>query len=257
MTLSMPNYLQAANIQHNSLRYEWDDWRTLLALEAPDEKLVARLKGVSQRAVLAFACGSAEWIVYRFTKLCDSLTPWNYLEAAWAMIVDVRYVGYGNSTGWQVHAYKGWDGPVKRPIRNALNYLEIAFQELASEYHTDPSTDAGMISALACYVMSDPGPYKKWREQLLKRFEAIYRRNPEDELGDVVPRQAVDPEVDFKIEQTESLINEFLSRLDHRSNPFLSSPEGMLEHFEGEEDFQGTPYVFSIEVDRKSRRGEL
>lgn len=256
MTLSIPNYLKSANVQDSSLRYEWDDWRTLPALETPKE-LVVRLKGVSQRAVLAFACGGAEWIAYRFSKLCDDPAPWNYLEAAWALTIDIRYVGYGNSTGWQVHAYKGWDGPIKRPIRNSLNYLEIAFQQLASEYHADPATFAAKISALARYVMPDPATYDRWCEQVLRRFEALYQRDPEDQMGDVVPRQAVDLDFDFKVEQTEALIMQFLSSLDYQSNVFLSSPEGMLEQFDGVEDFQGTPYVFDIEADRKTRHKEL
>ena len=251
MTLSIPDYLKVANIQDSSLRYEWDDWRTLPALRAPDEELVARLKGVSQRAVLAFACGSAEWTVYRFAKLCNDPTPWDYLESAWAMIVDERYCGCGSSIGWEVHSYKGWDGPIKKPIRKSLNYLDIAFRQLASEYHADPAAFSAMISALARYVMTDPAPYDQWCEQVLRRFEALYPRDPEDQQGDVVPRQAVDIEFDFNVEETEALIMQFLASLDYQSNVFLSSPAGMLEHFDGEEDFQGIPYVFNMEADRK------
>jgi hypothetical protein len=211
---------------------------------------------VSQRAALSFACGSAEWLVYRFAKLFDDLSPWNYLEAAWALNINIRYVGYGDSTGWQIHAYKGWDGPVKRPIRNSLNYLEIAYQQLASEYHADPATFVAMISALTSYVITYPEPYHQWCEQVLRRFEELYPRDPKDQLGDIVPREAVDLEFDFKVEQTEVLIKQFLSSLDYRSNIFLSSPEGMMQHFDGEEDFQGTPYLFDIEANRHSRLNE-
>src|SRR5258708_7451644 len=134
MTLSIPNYLKTAALQDVSLRYEWDDWRTLPVLDTPDEELVARLEKLSQRAVLAFECATAEWIVYRFDKLNDNSAPWQYLEAAWAMIVHRRYCGYGSS-GWQYYAQKGWDGPVRRPIKNALDGLEIDFQQLFSEFH--------------------------------------------------------------------------------------------------------------------------
>ncbi|MCK4814909.1 hypothetical protein KA005_03990 [bacterium] len=252
MTLSIPNYIQTANIQDNSIRYEWDDWDDLPALETPDEELVAQLEGVSQRAVLAFACGTAEWIVYRFTRLLNDSAPMNYLEAAWAMIVNMRYRG---GPGWQYFSLKGWEGPVKGPVKDALEWLEIASQQLASEYHTDPKTDTGLISALACHVMTDPTAYKIWRGQVMERFESIYPRDPEDELGDVVPREAVDPYYDFKIDQTESLINKFLASLDYRSNIFLSAPEEMLKVGDEEDDgFIGTPYVFDINTDRKSRR---
>jgi hypothetical protein len=254
MTLSISEYLQSADIQNDSLRYEWDDWKTLPALEALDDQLVARLKRVTQRAVLAFACATAEWIVYRFERLCPDREPWDYLEAAWAMIVDVRYCGFGDTaTTWQEYSQRQWNGPIRRPIHDALKTLEIAFQQLSSEYRTDPAVDAAVNHTLACYVMSDPLPYKTWCERVLDRFEALYPRRPEDERGDVVPRLAADLNFDFRFEDTERLTNEFLRSLDHRSNIFLSPPEGMLQHFEDEENFEGTPYLFSLEADRRAR----
>ena len=254
MALSLPRYLVAANTQDDSLRYEWDDWRTLPALEVVDEELVGRLKRVSQRAVLAFASGTAEWVVHRFSRLCHDPEPWLYLEAAWAMVIDVRYCGLGaEKTTWQEFALKNWNGPVRRPIHDALKTLEIAFQQLASEYHSDPTIIAATIATLANHVMPDPLPYKTWWSQVIGRFESLYPRSSEDPLGDLVPREAVDPGLDFRPEQTEFLINRFLRSLDYRSNIFLSTPDGMLQHFDGEEDFEGTPYIFSMEADRRRR----
>ena len=254
MTLTIPAYLKAANIQDRSVRYEWDDWNDLPALDKPDAALAARLKRVSQRAVLAFMCATAEWIVFRFGTLCDDPAPWAYIEAAWAAVIHVRYVGYGTGTGWQEFAVKGWDGPVRGPIKDALELLETGFQQLSWEGHTDPTRYAVLMAPLARYVMTDPGPYNDWSERVIGRLEALYPRDPADALGDVVPRQAVDPAFDFLPEQTEPLINQFLASLDFRRSAFLSSPEGMLEHFDGDEDFSGTPYRFEIQADRQSRR---
>jgi hypothetical protein len=192
-------------------------------------------------------------MVQRLAWLCTDSSAWSYLEAAWATTVDIRYVGYG-SNGWQAYAYKGWDGPVRRPIRNALNYLEIAFRQLAEGYQNDPPSMTSRIAVLVRYVMPDPLPYNDWSEQVLQRLAALYPRNPTDRLGDVVPRQALDPGVEFKIDDTEALVQMFLRSLDHRSNPFLSPPESMLEHFDGDPDFKGRPYTFDIEADRQSRR---
>jgi hypothetical protein len=254
MKLSIPEYLREADIQDKSIRYEWDDWKTIPAAEEPDEKLVARLEGVSQRAVLAFACGTAEWLVYRFGTLCDDRAPWDFLAAAWAMIIDVRYCGYGDATGWQEYSLKRWNGPVKRPIQDGLKLLEIACQQLAWEFRTDPTAVTGTISALTTYVMTDPAPYKKWSQRVLKRFDSLYPRDKEDPLGDVVPREAVDPAYHFKVSDTEALINQFLSSLDRRSNKFLSDPKGMLEKLDDDPGFDGKPYVFAIEHDRATRR---
>ena len=254
MALRVPNYLAAARIQDNTIRYEWDDWRTLEPLEVVDDELNVRLHGLSQRAVFAFMCGVAEWIYYRLAKLCDDPAPWAYMEAAWAMVVELRYCGYGSGTWWQEYELEGWEGPIKAPIARALERVEVAFQQLALAGN-DPAMDEGaLIAALAVYVMPDPAPYKRWCGEVLARFESMYPRDPEDPLGDVVPREAVDPECDFHVEQTERLINQFLASLDYRSSRFLSSPEGMLGSAELDEPFQGTPYVFDIEADRQARR---
>jgi hypothetical protein len=253
MTISSPAYLRAANLRDPELRYEWDDWRTLPALQKRDEQLLVRLSAITQRAVLALACASAEWIVQRLAWLCADTSAWSYIEAAWATTVDIRYVGYGNN-GWQVYAYKGWDGPVRRPIRNTLNYLEIAFRQLAEGYQDDPLSMTSRIAVLVRYVMPDPVPYNDWSERVLQRLAALYPRNPSDRLGDVVPRQALDPGIAFQIEDTEALVQTFLRSLDYGSNPFLSTPEAMLTHFDGDPDFKGKPYAFDIEADRRSRQ---
>jgi hypothetical protein len=253
MSLPLPKYLAATNVQDNAIRFEWDDWRTLPAAETPDEETVERLKSLSQRAVLAFASGTAEWVVQRFAKWIREPDPWDFLVAAWAMIVNVRYSGYSSATTWQVHAHKGWEGPVRRPVHNALLFLEVALQEVAWN-HIDPVRRAGKIAALASYVIADLTPYKNWRDHVLHRFSAIYPRDPRDPLGDVVPREAIDPEFDFRVEDTEALINQFLANLDYKSNKFLSPPEGILKHFDDGEDFRGEPYRFSIVTDRESRR---
>ncbi len=253
MTLSVPNYIRASDIQDSTIRYEWDDWKTLPALQAVDDELVSRLKKVSQRSVLAFMCGTAEWIYYRLAKLCDDRAPADYLEGAWAMLVNVRYCGYGDGDWWQQYSVKGWTGPIKRPITKALERLEVAIQNLAWE-HTDPVRQGGLIAALAIHIMPHTAPYKRWCGQVLDRLESLYPRTREDQLGDVVPRQALDPQFDFKIEQTETLINEFLASLDYRRNIFLSSPEGMLEPDDSGESFRGTPYVFDLKADRRARQ---
>jgi hypothetical protein len=253
MTFALQSYLQATAVQDAVVRFEWDDWKSSPALEKPDAQLVKRLGVISQRAILAFECGTAEWIVHRFGKLLDDRAPADFIAAAWAMTVSVRYAGYGKGPGWQPFAQKGWDGPVRRPVRDALNGLEIDIQQLFSEYHTDPAVGAALLVALASYVMTDPAPYSTWTEAILRRFEQLYPRDPADPLGDVVPREAVDPRVVFDPASTEHLVNLYLSTLDVQGNIFLSTPAGMREHVDAEHDFIGTPYVFDIESDRKSR----
>lgn len=243
MALSVPNYIQAANIQDNTIRYKWDDWNVEQAEEPIDKDFYGRLKGLSQRANVALTISSAEWIVHRFGTLCDDPLPFQYLEAAWAQIVHWRYTGF---TWEDLTEQTDWSGPIKGPLGIAMTRVVYAVQQ--AEEDEFPSLRAAWITNLAQYLITDSAPYQKWRERIVERLEALYPRDLEETLGEVVPRQALDPDFDFKAEQTESLINQFLRSLDYKSNPFLNFPEKMLE-----EGFEGTPYVFDIEKDRKAR----
>ena len=80
-------------------------------------------------------------------------------------------------------------------------------------------------------------------------FEVPYQSTDEGDIGE----EAIDPESGFYLDQTEQLVTQYLGQLDYNKNLFLSTPEGMLEHFESEDDFRGKPYVFDIEVDRRAR----
>ena len=252
MSLRIFNALSASGIQQPSVRYPWDDWRENRDLRAADQTVVARLNEISRRAVLAYACGSAEWMVYRFTGLTDTQKAWDFLEASWAMIVHLRY-GTG-AESWSFAAEEGWEGPVRDPIRRCLEYLEAAIYSAYSDDDIEPAVRASKIVKLVMYVMPNPGPYQEWSERILTRLEALYRRDPADPLGDPVPRDAVDPEVEFRLTDAEPLLNQFLSGLDYRTNQFLRPPEEMGELIEGEDEFRGTPYLFSMEQDRSTRR---
>jgi hypothetical protein len=245
MTLQLPNYIQASHVQNNIIRYEWDDWNIERAQEPFDKVLYERLLGVGMRANVAFTIGTAEWIVYRFGLLADDPLPLRYLEAAWAQMIDWRYGAY---YGWQdLTKDEEWKGPVKGPVGVAMSRVMYAIQQ-TEESGGDPSVRATWISSLARYVIPVPEEYQAWRESVLKRLETIYARDRGDPKGEVVPKEAIDPEYEFRVEQTESLVNDFLTTLDCRRNAFLHSPDQMLA-----EGFRGTPYVFNREQDRKTR----
>jgi hypothetical protein len=243
MTLTIPRYLQEANIQSRTIRYEWDDWNTEQAEEPIDEDFYKQLQGLSQRACIAFAVGTAGWIVQRFRQLCTDPTPDQYLEAAWAKVV---HECYGGIT-WEEYASEDqWIGPVNGPISRAMDSVQYVLQQ--AEEDGEPELGGAWITNLARYVMSEPLPYQRWRGSIIDRFSTLYSRNPEETLGEVVPMECLDPEANFQLEQTEALVNRFLASLDYKSNPFLNSPEKMLE-----EGFEGIPYIFNIVADRKAR----
>ena len=243
MTLSAPRYIEAANIQDPTIRYRWDDWNVEQAEEPLDEAFYKLLEGISQRANAALTIATAEWIVQRFATLADTRLPWQYIEAGWAQVVDFRYGALAWDMSVQEHV---WAGPVLRPIWTAMYRIQFAL-EVAKDDET-PELRAAWITRLAPYVMTDPTPYESWLKAVIARLQRLYPRDPRETLGEVVPREAFDPRFDFAIEQTEPLVNRFLGALDYRANPFLARPEAMLA-----EGFESTPYVFSLERDRRSR----
>jgi hypothetical protein len=244
MVLDVPSYLRAANIQDERIRYLWDDWNVEQAEEPIDEEFSKRMSELSQRAVIAFVNATAEWIVYRLEIFTDTTLPRQYLESGWAQIVDWRY----SAGSWEEFTVKSeWSGPVQGPIGIAMTRVMYAIEQTSE--NAFPELRAAWITNLASYVMPDRAPYLQWREQIMKRLESYYTRDPDDTLGDVVPREALDPDFSFRPEQTELLVNRFLARLDFTTNPFLKSPVKMLER-----GFKGTPYLFDFEEDRRARK---
>lgn len=243
MALSIPGYMKAARVQDRVIRYKWDDWDVNADEASLDEAVSERLGRLSQRAVLAFTIATAEWIVYRYGALVDEPMPSQYLQAAWAQIVDWHY---GALTIEGDTDPREWAGPIKRPIWWGLLQTDFAIDE--AEDDGEPEVGAVRVATLAEHVMTDPSHYRAWRERILERLEALYPMDPEEHLGEVVPREALDPDFDFHVDDTEALTNGFLSSLDHETNPFLNSPENMLN-----EGFEGTPYVFDLGSDRRRR----
>jgi hypothetical protein len=240
MALTIPSYLQLPDIQSPVIRYTWDDW-DVERVEIPlEEDIQERLHRISQRSAAAFAIGTAEWILYRFGSLSSDPSPVLRLEAAWAQIVNIRYSKQNDVDT------RDWRGPVYGPVGLAVRRAVVAVAE--AERAGEPAWRAGSACKVAQHVINDPTPYRKWREQILTRLERLYPLDPDETLGDVVPREAMDPDRQFDPSETETLVNLFLAELPFSNNPFINSPEQMFE-----QGFEGTPFVLDQEADRRAR----
>lgn len=241
MPLPIPKYIKAANIQNNILRYTWDDWKLEdIYADLSDEELYDRVEELPYRAALALTIGCAEWVIHRLDGVSNDRIPHLYVEAAWAAVIDDKYL-----SEWQP-TFEEWMGPIRGPLSVALLIICEAVGTLVHE--TEQAVPVLYIGNLAEHVLPDAEPFLAWREQVLERLLQLYPWNSDESLGEVVPREALDPVFPFKLELTESLIRDFLAGLDYQANPFLVSPEEMQES-----GFEGTPYRFNIEEDRRNR----
>jgi hypothetical protein len=209
-------------------------------VDAPPDELLARLSALSLRANIAFANGVCEWIIHRFDGLSKDSVPHDQIEAAWAGVIDSAYAVY-----WEP-PQEDWPGPIRRPLFLAMVFMLEA--KIDAYQYADPARSGHRAVMIAERVLTDPMPFRAWREQALARLERFYPLDEEDALGDVIPRQALDPDFAFRPEMTEELIQQFLSGLDPAQNTRLLAGEEMLEA-----GFRGVPYRFDIEQDRITR----
>lgn len=227
-------------IQTPKLDYAWNDLDVEAAEQPIDRKLSTRLRKLSLRAAAALGIATAEWILLRYNGLHDHEEPRWYLETAWVQLIDARY-GYE----WDP-LQAGLAGPIEGPIRQALMWVGAAIECVADE--SSPHEEVATLIRLCEHVLPTREPFVDWRDTILERFERVFPATKADPRGDVVPVEAVDPEYEFSAVSIEPLVNAYLTKLDRADNPFLRSPEDLID-----EGFEGEPYVFHLERDRHQR----
>jgi hypothetical protein len=240
MTLSEPHYIRAARVADVAIRYEWDDWKLQAIFDNDQNDFRERMGRLSYRAALAFTIATGEWTVRRFDAVSVDPEPLLHLEAMWAGVVDSRYVRY-----WEPPD-QYWLGPIRGPMRLAIIFTLEAMVD--GDACGDVGLSADRAVNVALRVLPDQRPYLAWRERVVQRLERLYPFDPEDPMGDVVPREAMDPDAEFDVTMTEKLVNRYLRALNPGVNRFLASAEAMRER-----EFPGTPYRFEMKQDRTDR----
>ena len=240
---SLPPYIEKAHIADRQLLFAWDNSDTYVAEGETDTDLVDRLSRLSERTNVAYAVAVTEWILGRFSIFSGIEDAFLYCEACWAAAIDLRYC----RVVWEdfPHSSK-WEDPVKGPVRLAMLRLQQTIGSLVEG--DDPEYTASKLWQLAVHVSPEPGALERWNLLVLDRMEQ-FPRIDNDLFGDVVPREFFDPNREVSLVEMESLINRFLKQLNPRENPFLNTPERMIE-----EGFPDTPYEFNLASDR-ARRG--
>jgi hypothetical protein len=229
------------NVESQEIRYQWDDWIEQ-PLESLDEELHASIARLSNRSAAALALGSAEWVVARYSSLVDISLPCRWLESGWVQIADIAY----RCARWEGDIpATDWPGPVRRPIWRVLKSTVSCLED------TDPALvwyATCMAIQMARYVLPAREPFNQWLDAVYKRLSRLYRLDPLDPVGDVVPREVLELSRPFDISATERLVNRYLAVAEASANPFLCSSSQMIS-----DGFQGIPYHFDMSEDREHR----
>lgn len=231
MSLFKPSYIQAADIVDQPIQHEW--------VEADEEMLIIgnsrleqRICSISNRGILALSLGSLEWVVWRLSRYLPDSVPFQIVEAAWASIIDWRYLK------WQEPPVDEWEDlpwSVGEPLTCAFNFLQEMLFEVEDE-DGEPS-NSSCLAELPLLLLNDPEPYKVWRRFVINRLSKTHPADPVNLLGAPVPREALDPACNYKLEGAHQLLAAYLQKLDPAENPYLCSPEEMIES-----GFENTPY---------------
>lgn len=237
MVLDTPKYILDANISDTTLRYKWDDWDVQAVFQLEAGEFYEQMSNVSYRGNMAFIIACGEWVVHRFELLSDDPEPLDHMEASWAGMIDANYSLY-----WEPQDDE-WIGPVRGALQLAILFT-LEAKTLAYECG-DIAERADYASNLTEHVMTNPKPFQEWRERILLRLERLYPYDEDDPMGDVVPREAMDPDFDFRPEMTQDLVQAYLNKLNPSTNQFLLTPEQMIE-----DGFKGKPYKFDMEEDK-------
>lgn len=236
MEIRYPTYLAKTGFADAPVKHPWDDREKVDYYGNESPLLQNKIARLTRRAAVAIAAGFAGWVAFRFSKLSDDPMLQRFLDAAWAGIVDWRYINL-QAGPRNTLSSKDWQGPVRGPIFSTAVLLQNTLESGRRE--TPCAAHASYVSNLAEHVLSKPAPFKAWRKVIIDRLDRFHGYNPEDRTGLPVPREVLDPDYDYDPKGDAELIRAFLKGLDPSKNPFLVAPDEMIKA-----GFQGKPYSY-------------
>ena len=234
MAYTFPHYLTSQGDPAPELLYVWDDTRADLDFEYDADELIDKMWDATTRAKIALCIGVYEWVIWRFRRLSDDPVPLQIAEAAWCGNIRAAYVEYIE------FSRREYLGPVRGPLYGAMMSLGPVLNDTA-ENKDEWADGLAFLAPLAMHVLPDTEPFEEWLDSVTDRLLALYPE-PEDDpyedmfgeheeerRGPLIAREALDPAFDYRPEHAPALLDRFLRYVDYAENPFLCSPEELIE----------------------------
>ncbi|MCL2591331.1 MAG: hypothetical protein FWD67_10780 [Betaproteobacteria bacterium] len=234
MTYTIPGYIASQGHSSPILKYIWDDTRADLDFQYKPDELIDKIWNATTRSRVALCTGIYEWIIWRFHRLSDDLVPFQIAEAAWCGNIRAAYVDYIEFNR------KEYLGAVRGPIYCAMTSIG-SILNFTAENKDEWVDEFAFLAPLAMHVLPETKPFEKWLHGVTDRllllyptpeddpYEDIFNDHEEERRGPLVAREALDPSFDYHPDQAPVLLDNFLRNVDHTKNPFLRSPEELME----------------------------
>jgi hypothetical protein len=233
--LSIPAYIEKSAIVGAAIKYRWNDG-DLPTFYTESDRIQSMIAKTTTAGAIALALGCLEWVAWRLSKHAEVTVLLQAVEAMWAGIIDVRYVRSLRDSPFAINR-REWQGAERGPVYVAYKQLKDLRSCLDSKEPASP--EASCAVRMGRFVLPAAEPFETWWRFVLKRLVETHPASEEgpDDVGRPIPRDALDPDVDYKPDDALHYLSGFLASLKPASNPFLASAEEMKEA-----GFGGDPY---------------
>lgn len=255
MTIPIPPYIKAADIVDAPLDFIWKGPLSHIGPVETVNKMFDLIASKTTCGMLTQAAGIISWGAWRLKKEADVKILLQMIEASFAFQVHPYYVDPDGAD-----TYEPEDEPAAQSAADQLQVLlweGIDADKYWQNYY-QPIDSAFHAAYLVRHIMpkNKKKVYSNWLEGMLERIRRIAPKPDEDPIEDeeqlspsekeayyarhwgvALPPEVLDLSFDYQHGDREKRIDHFLRQLDWKANPFLRSPDQMLQL-----GFSGTPY---------------
>lgn len=249
-----PKYLQRAAIYRAPCDFPWKGSLDHVGPMETVTPLLNRIAGKTGLAEVTLFAGVLEWGAWRLRGFVGPDPSLQLLEAAFAYQVDFRYA---NADAIVIPVP---ESPPAESASRQLLYLgrQIIYPEYFWMAYSTPVREVFHAIHLVRHILPKAAKkqFSDWLDVVINRLDSVAAvpeeedRNEEDfnnpadyqvfllrHHGEALPREILDPDVEYDHNRRKEFVERFLTKLDWQTNPYLRSPEEMLKL-----GFEGTPY---------------